>query len=187
MNISYSNYNYASINNKHNIQQTYITSFPKDERFPFYILRACNYDYSTAKLEAILNYDQYIGMQFVVRYDTITYLMYFAIDEAYRNNGYGGQALRSLIIRNDNVLLCIENPTKKKSIAYRRKNFYIRNGMYETGVFIEDTGITYEVLSSEKGFKPDEACLRNRYAKMTTDATLMRIISNTFEMNVKLL
>lgn len=187
MNISYCNYNYADIDNKQRIQQTYIKSFPKEERFPFHILQACNYDYSAAKLEAILNYDQYIGMQFVVRYDEITYLMYFAIDEAYRNNGYGGHALQNLIIRNNNLLLCIEKPSNKRSIAYRRKNFYIRNGMHETGAFIEDTGVLYEVLSSEKGFKPDETCLRNRYAKMTTDPIIMRTISNTFNMNVKLL
>lgn len=75
--------------------------------------------------------------------------MYFAIDEQYRNYGYGSQAIRNLVTRNDNILLSVERPVD--DVTNKRKEFYLRNGLYATGYFIEDTGVQYELLSSVKG------------------------------------
>ena len=122
-----------------------------------------------------------IGMQFIVKYDDISYLMYFAIDEKYRNAGYGSDALKNIIIRNDNILLCIERPDEKDTLKSRRKDFYLRNGFYETGCCIEDTGVTYEFLSSVKGYKPTVKELKARYTFMSENPIIQYAIKHTFD------
>lgn len=94
--------NYFYCNNKSQIKEIYEKSFPKEERFPFWILVQCAKE-NNVHLYAILNEDnpnEVIGMYFTVEYDNIQYLMYLAIDEAYRNKEYGSKVLKDLIIRN---------------------------------------------------------------------------------------
>lgn len=119
-------------------------------------------------------------MQFTVALpNEITYLMYFAIDEQYRNQGIGSKALQNLIISNNNVLLCIERP--HDDLTNSRKNFYLRNGFYETNIFIEDAGLQYEFLTSLKGYRPTIRDLKNRYRFMTSKKSVWNKIKKTFD------
>lgn len=124
--IIYKRYQYCEY--KQYVKNLYKKAFPQNERFPFWILKCCSTE-PNVHLDCILLDNEPIGMQFAVQYDAIYYLMYFAIDEKYRNQGIGGKSLQNTLIRKDNVLLSIENPIN--DIQLRRKNFYLRNGFYE--------------------------------------------------------
>ena len=80
---------------KKDIKNLYLKAFPKNERFPFWILK-----HSTKKgkatLNAILDKDKFIGMGYLVDCDDSFYLMYFAIDKELRNNNYGSKVLQDL-------------------------------------------------------------------------------------------
>ena len=180
MDIRYKRFDY--FNNKQSIKRIYNQSFPKNERFPFWILRHCGKNHNV-ELDAILCDEALVGMQFMVKYDDISYLMYFAIDENYRGLGIGREALRNLVIREDNVLLCIEKPCAADDVKTRRKSFYLRNGFYETGCCIEDTGVEYEVLSSIRNFKVNESVLRKRYTEMSSNFLIRYIIRRTFDVD----
>lgn len=157
-------YEYSSY--KDSIKQIYINSFPLEERFSFSILKKCNKELNV-HLSCIVSDDIPVGMQFTVELpNNIIYLMYFAIDEMHRNKGLGSKALRNLVVVNENVLLCIERPCDKVTNA--RKEFYLRNGFYETNIFIEDADIQYEFLTSVKGYKPTTKDLLYRYKFMTS-------------------
>ena len=106
----------------------------------------------------------------------ITYLMYFAIKEQFRCQ---------LVVTNNNILLCIEKPCNE--LTESRKSFYLRNGFYETGIFIEDTGVQYEMLTSVKGYQPTDEDLRNRYGCMTKNKWLKSKIMKSFDANCKVL
>lgn len=161
------------------IRQVYENSFPKEERFDFSILKSCDKE-RNVHLSCILSDDVPTGMQFTVDLpNDITYLMYFAIDEQYRNNGMGSRALKNLVIAKDNILLCIEKPIDV--IELSRKNFYLRNGFYETNVSIEDSGIQYELLSTVKGYAPTETDLKNRYKFMTSKRHIWKKIMRSFD------
>lgn len=169
---------------KDSVKRIYASAFPKSERFPFWILKNCSKN-SNVHFDAILCDDKLIGMQFVVNYDNISYLMYLATDTDYRNLGLGSQILKNLVIRNDNVLLCIEKPKDdgKNDVKSRRKNFYLRNGFYSTGSYLKDSEVDYEILSSVKDFVVSEDVLRNRYLKMSNSSIMQRVIKNTFDVN----
>lgn len=170
------------------IKEIYETSFPKSEKFPFWVLKQCARE-NNVHLDAIIDpdTDTIVGMRFLISYDDITYLMYMAIDEKYRNKGFGSLVLRDLILRQADVsiLLCIERPTaEKEDIKACRKDFYLRNGFYETGCFIEDSGVEYEFLSSSKERVITENDLKKRYSCMTRNPLIKFVIKNTFDSNI---
>ena len=170
------------------IPEIYETSFPKSEKFPFWVLKQCARE-NNVHLDSIIDpdTDTIVGMRFLISYDDITYLMYLAIDEKYRNKGFGGIMLRDLILRQADVsiLLCIERPSvEKEDIKARRKDFYLRNGFYETDYFIEDSGVEYEFLSSTKERGITENDLKKRYSSMTRNPLIKFIIKNTFDSNI---
>lgn len=186
----YRNYSYCYAEYKAAIEEIYNKSFPKSERFPFWVLWACNYNNSGSKLDAIIDHelDKVVGMRFIVDYKDIRYLMYLAIDEKYRNKGFGSDALKDIILsRADcDVLLCIERPsTDLNDIKLRRKEFYLRNGFYSTGIFIEDSGVEYEFLSSSKERVITEENLKMRYSCMTRNSLVMHIVKKTFDADIK--
>lgn len=169
---------YGYTSDKNFVKHVYEESFPDKEKFDFDILKSCDKELNV-HLSCILLDDVPTGMQFTVDLpNDITYLMYFAIDEQYRNKGIGSRVLQNLVVTKDNILLCIEKPIGR--IERSRKNFYLRNGFYETNVFIEDSGIQYELLSSIKGYKPTEIDLKNRYRFMTTKKHIWKKIMNSF-------
>lgn len=179
------NKRYAYCKDKQMIRKIYQQSFPEAERFPFWILKHCSKN-NNVHLDAILCDEKPIGMQFIVNYDDISYLMYFAIDANHRGLNYGSQALRNMVIRNNNVLLCIEKPVDDATI--RRKSFYLRNGFYETECYLEDTGVEYEILSSVKNFSVNENILRKRYTEMSNNPIMRYIIKHTFDVeNINIL
>lgn len=182
MRLSYKCYGYS--NCKVDIKKMYEKAFPKCERFPFWILKHCSKE-DNVHLYSIQIDDTPVGMSFTVEYNDITYLMYFTITEEFRNQNYGSKAIRNMIIRNNNVMLCIEKPTENEAEAVktRRKNFYLRNGFYETGIIIEDTGMKFEFLSSLKGYIPTIEDLKNRYTSMTSNPIIGYIIKNTFDVD----
>lgn len=184
----YKSYSACDSQGQSQIKKIYETSFPKSEKFPFWVLKQCAKE-NNVRLDAIIDHatDKISGMQFLISYDDITYLMYMAIDNKCRNKGFGSLVLRDLILHqaNTNILLCIERPSaKKEDIKVRRKDFYLRNGFYETGCFIEDSGVEYEFLSSSKERVVTENDLKKRYSCMTRNQLMKFIIKNTFDSNI---
>lgn len=184
----YKSYSVCDRQGQSQIKEIYETSFPKSEKFPFWVLKQCAKE-NNVRLDAIIdhNTDKIIGMIFLIFYDDIAYLMYVAIDEKYRNKGFGSLVLGDLIFKqvDASILLCIERPSaKKEDIKARRKDFYLRNGFYETGCSIEDSGVEYEFLSSSKERIITENDLKKRYSCMTRNPLMKFIIKNSFDSNI---
>ena len=170
---------YQRHSHKNKIQSIYEKSFPQSERFDFDVLEKCNKEFNV-HLSCILQDDEPVGMQFTVELPNgITYLMYLAIDEEYRNQNIGSKALQRINTSKNKVMLIIEKPTDE--LTERRKNFYLRNGFYSTNVFFEDTGVQYEVLISDKDYAPTEQDLLNRYRCMTNNVMTWKRIKDAFD------
>ena len=81
MNFKYINY-YES-KNKNKIKKLYLNAFPKEERFPFQILKYRSKQPNVIFNE-ILDNDKSIGMEYIIKCDDVYYLMYFAVYEEQR-------------------------------------------------------------------------------------------------------
>ena len=173
MNLQFENY-------KKEIKKIYYTSFPKEERFPFWILKH-SIKSGNVVLNSITNNDELIGMSYIVNCDDSSYLMYFAIKKELRNKGYGSSVLKQLKEKYDILFLSIEKLNDEFSI--KRKKFYLKNGFYETGKFYIDANVEYEILCTNKNYKIKEEIMKKRYINMSNSKLVKFIIGKIFNMN----
>lgn len=149
---------------KENIKKLYLEAFPKKERFPFWVLKH-SIKKGKATLNAIVDRDRFIGMEYIVNCDDSFYLMFFAIDKELRSKNYGTKVLKDLNEKYDTIFLSIEKP--KEELSKRRKNFYLRNGFYETNKYCSEAGVDYEILCNNKNYNITEEIHKKRYDNMT--------------------
>ncbi len=125
-------------------------AFPPEEyRSPSIIVEMAekdNYDFL-----ALLDNNIFVGFMVVKIYKEMTYLFFLAIDKNCRGKGYGSQAIETLktIYPNKTHVVDFEMIDEKASNYYQRiirKNFYLRNGFKETGLFLSYLEVDYEVL-----------------------------------------
>ena len=60
------------------LEELYLSAFPKEERFPFDILKTCSKE-DNSDLYAVLDNDKFIGMCYIVNCNGAYYLMYLAV------------------------------------------------------------------------------------------------------------
>lgn len=161
------------------IENLYLSSFPKEERFPFWLLEECSKE-SKSELSAIIDKNEFVGMCYIVDCDDAYYLMYLAVDPNLRNKNYGSKILSDLKEKYKTLFLSIDEPTNE--ISVRRKNFYLRNGFFDTNKFYEDTGVNYEILCTNDKFEISDENMRKRYSNMSINPKILNVISNTFNM-----
>lgn len=175
--------NFTYINDlkcKDKIENLYLSAFPKEERFPFYILEECSKE-DNSDLYAVFDKDKFIGMCYIVNCDNAYYLMYLAVQDELRNKNYGSKILKDLKEKYKNLFLSIDMPVDEMSI--KRKNFYLRNGFYDTSQYYEDTGVWYEVLCTNDKCEITDNIMKKRYNNMTNKTKLLSVISSTFNAN----
>lgn len=175
------NFNYINdLKYKDELEELYLSAFPKEERFSFWILEDCSKE-DNSDLYAILDNDKFVGMCYIVNCDGAYYLMYLAIQDELRNKKYGSKILEDLKEKYKTLFLSIDKPIDKISI--KRKKFYLRNGFYDTNKYYEDTGVCYEVLCTNIQYEITENIMQKRYINMTSKPDLLNVISNTFNVN----
>ena len=58
------------------------------------------------------------------------------------------------------------------NISIRHKNFYLRNGFYDTDKFYEDTGASSEVLCTNDEYEINDSIMKIIYINMTNNHKL---------------
>ncbi len=163
------------------IEKLYLNSFPKEERFPFWILEECSKE-NNSDLYAIIDNDKFVGMCYIVNCVSAYYLMYLAVEPNLRNQNYGSRILKDLKEKYKLLFLSIDEPNN--SISIRCKNFYLRNGFYDINRFYEDTGINYEILCTDDRYEITDNIMKMRYTNMTNNSKIFNKISNTFNVDI---
>lgn len=96
-----------------------------------------------------------VGFTLFVKNDTCGYVFFFAIDGKLRSKGYGSAALRKLFERYQRLQIVLDfEELDPKAENYeqrvRRKQFYLRNGFYETGNYTFLRGERFEVVCNRE-------------------------------------
>ena len=90
------NFNYINdLKYKDELEELYLSAFPKEERFSFWILEDCSKE-DNSDLYAILDNDKFVGMCYIVNCDGAYYLMYLAVQDELRNKKYVSKILEDL-------------------------------------------------------------------------------------------
>lgn len=172
---------YFDSKNKKRIKEIYNKSFQKEEKFPFWILKESTKS-DNVLFNEIIDNNKIIGIEYMIIDNDTLYLMYFAIEANKRNKGYGSFILKDHIKKYKNVILSIESVNQNNEVTRRRKNFYLRNGFYETHKFTEQNNVKYELLCSNSNYDITKDKLINIYKKMTNSKLLEYLINKKFNL-----
>lgn len=141
------------------VKKLYKAAFPKEERIPMCLLMwRARVDW----IQFLAFYDdgKFCGMAYIVYNNTLLDILYLAVDEKFRSQGYGQQILTYLAQSyKRTIVLEVELPDKKASNyeqQIRRKAFYLRNGFMNTGYGIDINKVSFEILKNKPEFQKED-------------------------------
>lgn len=154
------------------ILDLYQQAFPEAERKPFSLIERKT-AMGSMEILAIKEENKRVGLAITAEEDSLVVLDYFAITEEWRGQGAGSEALMLLqaLYEDKQFFLEIEEPdenAENQEQRLRRKAFYLKNGMLETGIRIRLFGINMEILATKAGltYAQCEKLYRSLYGPM---------------------
>lgn len=110
---------------------------------------------------ALLDNENFVGFMVVQTHNRMAYLFFLAIASQFRGNGYGGKAIALLkdLYPDKTQVVDFEMPdptAQNNAQRLKRRQFYLRNGYKETGLFLSYFGVDYEVMSMSDDFNDDD-------------------------------
>ena len=122
-----------------------------------------------------LDGDAILAYAFFVRKAGRALFDYYAVREDLRDQGIGSRFIQALIEGPlqglECVLLEVEDPAcasdaAERTTRERRLDFYLRNGLWDTGVSAAAFHVPYKLLVLPVGERPSRALVREIYAEM---------------------
>lgn len=128
----------------------YYRAFPKNERRSFPELQENRF--GNTEMFSFFDGETFVGMACMLNGLSISHIIYLAMDESVRGQGYGSKALQLLHQSKPGrkIMVDIEIPDEQAENAAQRrmrKKFYLRAGYEETPVRYEWRHENYEILS----------------------------------------
>ena len=132
------------------VKRVYFDAFPKKERMPFPMMVAMSKLWHTQFLSFYVG-DTLCGFVYLAGNRKIVFIMFLAVDESLRQNGYGSAILREIKRKYpDKKLIVSIEPCDDGAldlvIRERRKAFYMKNEYRETGYRMKLGGVEQEIL-----------------------------------------
>ena len=110
---------------------------------------------------ALTDGDIFVGFMVVQTYKNLAYLFFLAIVPSFRAKGYGSRSIETLRLLYPNKKQVVDfemqdetAPNNEQRI--KRRQFYLKNGYKETGLFLSYFGVDYEVFCMGNNFEPQE-------------------------------
>ncbi len=137
------------------LQEIYLEAFPRAERKPFSAILRMQRQ-GIGDILAIMAGDALVGLATVIFKDDLVLLDYFAMDAACRGQGHGSAALQALLLRYPGKRFFLEieesDPAAQNALQReKRKAFYLRHGLAESGMRVRLFGVEMEILTYECG------------------------------------
>lgn len=134
------------------LRKLYRRSFPCSEKKPFSMIISKKNEGKVEILAAVDEAGKFCGLMITAFDDEYVLLDYFAVEPDKRGRGIGSLLLEKLRERyaGKKIFLEIERVESKQGNSeqkQRRKRFYKRCGLTETGLFVDLAGVEMEILS----------------------------------------
>jgi len=142
--------NYFESEYQKELKDLYYSAFPKEERPPFFYFLHCAKK-KTSELYVIRDEKKFIGLACFSKEKDLVCLMWFAIDEKLRGQGYGTSLLNLMKEKYQGYRLSLA--CEKVSGEYsnyeerkKRKSFYEHNGYKSMDYIFTEYGVDYEIM-----------------------------------------
>lgn len=142
------------------VKRIYVTSFPKEERFPIIVL-LWNLLRKRSELYVLLEEDKLCAFLYLIKYKEMTFILYLAVDTLMRNKGYGGYLLDWILEKKNksNIYLNIDEIDdifEDNAIRKKRLKFYLSHHFLMTDYLSLEKNENFNILTTEKEFLLDE-------------------------------
>ena len=140
---------------KWQLYDLYDKAFPEQEKKPLQVMENLVAD-GKMEMLAMVYEDEFVGLaiNLIDAEQDRARLDYYAIAPEKRNYGYGSRGLEALLkkFKNHKYIFEIETQDEKAENAEerkKRKSFYLRNGLQETGLFVNVYDTDFEILTPD--------------------------------------
>lgn len=148
-------------------KRLYLQAFPREERLPWWVLRL-NARRRDIDLTAWMEGDRFCGFTYSVTAGDLHFLLFFAVEEQLRFQGYGSQILSALRAEYATVVLNVELLDPQAENYRQRKlrfDFYQKNGFHDTFYHVWEVGGKFRVLCTDPAL--DVAAYKKIFKKLT--------------------
>lgn len=162
-------------------KETLKTAFPKWEQSPFWALSFMSKHPGVDFLTWHDSNDNYIGVSYSIHENNKLMILYLAIDESARNQGYGTKIINILQTK-DNItetVLDIESPyqqTENHIQREKRLNFYKKLGFISSEMEIIEQACNYLILGTNNNKEESVETYKNLTAKLTSNLCHLNIM-----------
>lgn len=138
---------------KKQIKSLYKVAFPRDERAPISLLFRKTGNERNAFYAALDN-DEFVGLVYTVRVESLVYVFYLAVVEEKRGHGYGSRILELIRKLYPDCVITLEIEDTEDANAdnkeqrIKRLRFYEANGYKQLHIKINEAGVVYELLGT---------------------------------------
>lgn len=138
----------------------FYTAFPKSEQVPVGVLLS-NAKSDKVSFDAYYDGNIFVGFTYILTYEDLTYLFYFAIRSDIRSKGYGTQILSHIKKTYPNQRLVLNCDAEDETAAdnevrKKRKDFYFKNGYSNMDFTCKMNGNHLEILTHSCDVTPEE-------------------------------
>lgn len=140
---------------KWQLYDLYDEAFPEQEKKPLQVMEELVAD-GKMEMLAMVDKDEFVGLaiNLIDTEQNRALLDYYAIAPQKRNDGYGSKGLEILLDRFKGQKYIFEIETQDENAdnaedRKRRKAFYLRNGLKETGLFVNVYDTDFEILTPD--------------------------------------
>lgn len=145
---------------KGRVKEIYMQAFAKEDRMPYWLMLIMAKMKNTDFL-SFYDGDTLCGFVYMATSENLTFVMFFAVEETLRSKGYGGNILEKVLERypKNKIVITIERCDENANNfqqRLKRKEFYLRNGYFETGYLVELGDQKQEIIIKNGAFDPKE-------------------------------
>ena len=138
---------------KAQLYELYEEAFPEQEKKPLQVMEKLAED-GRMEILAMVEDDEFVGLAVNMLSGNRGLLDYYAIAPEKRNGGYGSRGLEILLAHFEGKKYIFEIETQDAQAENaqdrkRRKAFYLRNGLKETGLFANVYDTDFEILTPD--------------------------------------
>lgn len=150
------------------LREIYEEAFPKTERKPFFVVKH-SVKKGKARMLIAVDRGKLQGFVMVIPYQNTAMVDYLAVSSKARGQGTGSEMIQEVCRRfsDKKIVLLIEqinSAAKNNEQREKRRKFYLQNGFYSSGIFIEGYSGTMEILNYGGIVSPQEYINLQRYA-----------------------
>ena len=141
-------------------KKLYLTSFPKEELIPWWIVLLL-INKKCVNFNCHYENGHFCGFTFTANEGNVLFVLFFAIEENLRHKGYGSAILEHLksVYPNCEIYLNVElldENADNFNERVKRVEFYKKNGFFDTKHNIREVGGVFRVLATTKDISPDD-------------------------------